>query len=262
MTDKIRNWVTPDDSCKPGNNYVNPKAHKPETNYPGRMISTGCASAIKNLSALTALELTKVELKYATQDLNHFLRKIEGINKSGLLQGKSIIHVSLDIEAMFPNISKEVGLEQCRKHLDKRIDPIFSTDCIIDALEITLDHNITEFNGETFCQIKGTAMGPKNACAYADTAIDKIDREVMEGTWRDTPILWARYRDDVYIPWTHGPELLECFLQWLNNRIPGIKFTMEFSEHGTVHLDTYMYITIMGYYKLNLIANHAMTIHS
>ena len=44
--------------CQPGNNYVNPKAHKPEKNYPGRMISTGCASAIKNLDASTAHELT------------------------------------------------------------------------------------------------------------------------------------------------------------------------------------------------------------
>ena len=154
---------------------------------------------------------------------------------------KSIIHVSFDIEAMFPSISKEVGLEQCRKHLNRRIDPIFSTDCIIDALAITLDNNITEFNGETLCQIKGTAMGPKNACAYADTAIDRIDQDVMEGAWTDPPILWARFRDDVYVPWTHGPELLECFHQWLNNRIPGIKFTKVSSEHGTEFLDTYVY---------------------
>ena len=58
LTDKIANWITPDNTCKPGNNYVNLKAHKPEQNYPGRMISTGCASAVKNLSALTAHELT------------------------------------------------------------------------------------------------------------------------------------------------------------------------------------------------------------
>ncbi len=241
MTDKIFNWVTPDDFCKPGNNYVNPKAHKPDKNYPGRLISTGCASAIKNLSALTSHELTKVKLKYAIQDLNQFLREIEKINKSGVLQSKSIIHVSFDIEAMFPSISKDVGLGQCRKHLDKRIDPIFSTECIIDALEITLDHNITEFDGETICQIKGTAMGPKNACAYADTAIDQIDRDVMEGSWSDPPLLWARYRDDVYVPWTYGPALLNHFHQWLNNRIPGIKFTMISSEYGTEFLDTYVY---------------------
>lgn len=40
LTPKLSSWIVPDDTCKPGNNYVNPKAHKPEKNYPGRMIST------------------------------------------------------------------------------------------------------------------------------------------------------------------------------------------------------------------------------
>ena len=243
LTDKIYQFVTPDDFCKPGNNYVNPKAHKPEKNYPGRMISTGCASAIKNLSALTAHELTKVELDYAIQDTNHILRKIDEINELGALSGvTSVIHASFDIEAMFPNISKEIGLQQCRAHLDKRKDPIFSTDCIIDALEITLDNNITEFEKETFRQIKGTAMGPKNACAYADTAIDRLDHEVLDGSWELPPILWARFRDDVYVPWTFGQQNLERFHDWLNTRIPGIKFTLNSSEHGTEFLDLFIYV--------------------
>ena len=243
FTEKLFQWITPDEFCKPGNNYVNPKAHKPEKNYPGRMISTGCASAIKNLSSLTAHELTKVELDHAIQDTNHILRKIDEINESGVLNNAgSIIHASFDIEAMFPSISKEVGLEQCRKHLDKRNDPIFSTDCIIDALEITLDNNITEFEGETFRQIKGTAMGPKNACAYADTAIDKLDHDVLNGSWEHRPILWARFRDDVYVPWTHGQDNLDRFHDWLNTRIPGIKFTVNSSEHGTEFLDLFIYV--------------------
>jgi len=242
LTEKVYQWVTPDDFCKPGNNYVNPKAHKPEKNYPGRMISTGCASAIKNLSALTAYELTKVDLKYAIQDNNHILRKLDDLNNSKSLEGKTVIHASFDIEAMFPSIQKEVGLEQCRLHLDKREDPILSTDCIIDALETTLDNNITEFEGVIYKQKKGTAMGPKNACAYADTAIDKIDRDVMEGTWSHPPLLWARYRDDVYVPWTHGQEMLEEFHLWLNSRMPGIKFTLKASLEGTEFLDTFIYM--------------------
>ena len=61
--------------------------------------------------------------------------------------------------------------------MDKRENPIFSTACILEALKITLDHNLTEFDGEMYRQIKGTAMGPANACAYADVVIDKIDIE-------------------------------------------------------------------------------------
>ena len=69
---------------------------------------------------------------------------------------------------MFPSISKEVGLEQCETHLNKCIDPLFSTDCILEAIDITFSHNLTEFEGKMYKQIKGTAMGPKNT----DVAMD------------------------------------------------------------------------------------------
>ena len=53
-------------------------------------------------------------------------------------------------------------------------------------------------------------MGPKNACAYADTAMTKIDMLVNEGGWDPNfkPLLWERYRDDIYVLWTHSLEKL------------------------------------------------------
>ena len=59
---------------------------------------------------------------------------------------REVIHVSFDVVSMFPSISEDVGLEQCEMHLDKRIDPLFRTTCIQEALYITLSHNnITTF---------------------------------------------------------------------------------------------------------------------
>lgn len=244
MTDKIKEFVTPNDKCKPGNNYVNPKAHKPSKNYPGRCISTGCASHTNNLSALTAEELKKVQLPYIATDTNDVLRKIEDVNRSKLLDGLGIIHVTFDVEAMFPSINKSLGLEECRKHLEKREDPLFSTDCIVDAIEITLDHNLTKFNNQMYRQTKGTAMGPRNACQYADVSMNKIDIRVNEGDLNEfKPLLWIRFRDDIYIPWHLGLEKLKDFLDWLNQQEPGIKFTMSTpSEMGTEFLDLYIYM--------------------
>ena len=190
------------------------------------------------------MELGKVNLPYVITDTNSFLRKIIEINNSGVLADKDVIHVSFDVVSMFPSISECVGLEQCTQHLNKRSQPIlFSTDCIIDALKITLNHNLTEFENVMYRQIKGTAMGPKNACAYADVAMNAIDMMVNEGDWDPEyrPIFWGRYRDDIYIPWTHGLEKLESFHVWLNSRLPGIKFTKEYDPHGIVFLDTYVY---------------------
>ena len=92
VTAKLCQWLMPDGPIKPGNNYVNPKAHKPKKDYPGRLISTSCASAIKNLSALTAHELTKVELDYAAKDTNHILRNRSAV---GAKQSRSWINFSI-----------------------------------------------------------------------------------------------------------------------------------------------------------------------
>ena len=42
---------------------------------------------------------------------------------------------------------------------------------------------------------------------------------------------------NVYVTWTHGPQLLNLFHQWLNNIIPGIKLSANPSEHGTEFLE-------------------------
>ena len=53
---------------------------------------------------------------------------------------------------------KDVGLEQCEMHLNKRTDPLFSTAYILEALDITLSYNLTTFEEKMYKQIKRTAM--------------------------------------------------------------------------------------------------------
>ena len=52
---------------------------------------------------------------------------------------------------------------------------MFSTNCIVEAIEITLDYNLTTFNGSMYSQKKGTALGPSNACDYADVSMSELD---------------------------------------------------------------------------------------
>ena len=58
------------------------------------------------------------------------------------------------------------------------------------------------------------------------------------------PLLWARFRDDIYVPWTYGIELLEVFHEWLNSKLPGIKFTKNFSSHGIEFLNSFVYCNV------------------
>ena len=230
MTKKIVDWVIPADNCKAGANYVNPKRHKPAP-YSGRLISTGCGTHIENLSALTGWQLKQCKLDYCLIDSDHFLSKVQEINSSGMLDDTVIIHVSFDIVEMFPSICKEFGMEQCRSHLDALDNKLFSTDCILDGLEITLDHNITEFDDVTYKQGKGAATGPKNSCSYTDNALDFLDQKVhsdTEGPPRKPPA-WCRFRDDIYCPWPYSLAELITFFHWLNTLHPDIKFTMNHS---------------------------------
>ena len=244
MSPKIINWLIPNENCKPGNNYINPKAHKLQKGYLGRLISTGCASYTKNLAALTANELSNIKLDYGINDTSHLLRKIDEINnRKELFTHQNLLHVSFDVVNMFPSISKDVGLQQCRQLLEKHPSNHFSTEAIVKALDITLEHNITEFEFTLYRQCKGAAMGPKNACVYADIAMNYIDEQVMNGEWPQEfrPLIWARFRDDIYLPWTYGEPKLYELLEFLNTRLPGIEFTVEHSYEGIAFLDTFIY---------------------
>ena len=254
MTNKIKNWVIPCvDRNQPGNMYLNPKAHKAPL-YPGRMITTGCGAYIENLSALTAFELKKANLEYRIIDTPHFLRKIDCLNSSSILLGKDVIHVAIDISNMFTNIPRDMGIRRCTKLLNERsgCNQLFSTECVIRALEITLDYNIASFNGTTYRQERGAAMGPKNSCEYSDDAMDEIDELVnsnnIEHGPPNRPAFWGRLRDDIYMAWVGTVEELLEFMAWLNSIHPNLVFTYEYSKDGVFlekdgveFLDTFVY---------------------
>ena len=71
-----------------------------------------------------------------------------------------------------PNITNDLGLAACEELLKKHdvLEP--STDCIIDAIQITLEENIAKFGSTVVKQCDGTAMGPHHACSYADVTAD------------------------------------------------------------------------------------------
>ena len=178
-------------------------------------------------------------------DNNHLLRKIDSLNDSRILQDvedKTIIHVSWDVVAMFPNMPKDLGLAKCREELNKREDGL-STECVIEGLEICLDYNISEFDNEWYRQAYGAAIGPHEASFYCDITMTYIDNLVnSDSNPHKRPTAWFRFRDDVYDPWKHGEVELIKFTEWLNTLHPRIKFTVTYKlGEGVEYLDTYIY---------------------
>ena len=258
MTSKVIDNIIPDiEKQTSGKIYLNPKAHKPPP-YPGRLITTGCNSYIENLSAVTAHELKKVEVPYVVKDRQAFQRKIDNLNESGILKGKEIIHASIDVTNMFPNIPQEFGIQECKKHLDKRKLPhMFSTSCMVEAIKLTLENNLATFNGITYKQLTGTAMGPKNACDYADVAMNFIDQAIHNVNPDNipnphVPVDYNRFRDDCYIPWIGTEGSFMEFVAWLNTIHPSLKFTESHSKDGVEFLDLFVYSNEEGHLHTKL----------
>ena len=84
-------------------------------------------------------------------------------------------------------------------------------------------------------------MGPKNACSYADLAKGLIDEKAkLEGSLK--PLLWWRYRDDIFYLWTQGlPKLLQ-FTEYRNSLYPTIKFELVYSDSFLHVLDLTLHL--------------------
>ena len=81
---------------------------------------------------------------------------------------------------MYRSIDNKIELQACRKILDSREVLKPSIDCLMDAIKIILNKNNSTFNNTHYLQTDGPAMGPKNACSYADVSVSKIDELVFQ----------------------------------------------------------------------------------
>ena len=98
----------------------------------------------------------------------------------------------------------------------------------MEALEICLKRNCPTSGGEFWLQENGTAMGPKNACSYADLLAEDIDIQVLHAMSNFSELqCWFRFRDDTFVIWRGTVERLQTFFQLLNTFDPQLQFTME-----------------------------------
>ena len=112
----------------------------------------------------------------------------------------SSILVNFDVINMFPNY---LGLSSVKKYLHLCSKNIPPTNCLL-ALELCLTCNNSSF----------------------------LNKGALE--YHLSTITWERFRDDIFVLWSHGREFLVLFLDYINTLAPTqkIKFTMEVAEPG------------------------------
>ena len=106
------------------------------------------------------------------------------------------------------------------------------TQCVIETLELYLDCNNSIFNNTIYIQTDGTAHRPNMSCLYSDIAMAGHGNKTL--MYDFPPKMWKRFRDDLFVVWTHGTAKFPSFLDYLNNidETGKIEFTMQIADEA------------------------------
>ena len=176
ISDKWKNFILNVDA-KPGKNVPLYKTHK--DGIPARLLTTGCNTAIENLSKFVEKHCAPLttNLPSRIRDTGHLLDIVDELNEQGIPPGTLLI--SLDIVNMFPSIDNKRGLQTLTGILNERRVKKPSTSCLIEGMELCLYSNNSVFNKENYIQTNGTAIGAPNSCSYSDLAVKPIDDTIF-----------------------------------------------------------------------------------
>ena len=223
--------------------YILPKIHKekekwPQENMPeGRPIVSDCNSESHRISRYIDHFLKPISQIHETfiRDTYDFAQKI----RDKPLPQEAIL-VTCDVTALYTNMKLDRILSTVANAFQKhpRIDR--PDKYLLQLLEITLRGNDFDFNGQTYLQVCGTAMGKPDAPSQADIYLEEFDRLAKTG-FTEHPELLFRFLDDVFFVWLHGTERLLCYQEYLNTLIEGIKVTFNYSTESVNFLDTTVY---------------------
>ena len=146
--------------------------------------------------------------------------------------------VTMDISAMYMNISKSLGLKAITHFITEHpelLHPRFTLNFILEAIEIVLDNNVSYFDGHYRRQTHGCAMGSHDSPPYASLAVGYVEKETyerlnsMHGETMANYVrkMLRRFLDDVFMKWKMSLGQTSILYDVINNIDPKIKFTME-----------------------------------
>ncbi|XP_050510634.1 uncharacterized protein LOC126887260 [Diabrotica virgifera virgifera] len=219
-----RKLMTPHYSKTP-HFYGVPKIHK--ANIPLRPICSTINSPCSELSKF----LLNILKPFANNDdtfiknTKHFLNKLSTIefNQNNIL-------VSFDINSLFTNVPLDKTLNIIKTKLEN--DNTLATrtrlnvSAIMELLTLCTHNTYFQLNNEFYKQNFGLAMGSSLSPLLANIFMEDFENNIISKQ-NLKPTVWWRYVDDVFSIWPHGSELLDTFLNIINDQEETIKFTME-----------------------------------
>ena len=225
--------------------YMLPKIHKNRQHPPGRPIVSGNGCPTERISKFVDFFLQPgvKSIRSYIRDTSDFLLMLQSLQ----IIPKGSLLTTLDVSSLYTNIPNvegcravEISLNSTRCHY---ANP--SNNNLLKLLKKVLHCNNFDFNGRHYLQVGGTAMGTKVAPAYANTFMGWFE-DTHVYTYHKQPLLWKRFIDDIFLIWHHEKEDLDLFIDYLNSRMPSIKFEAESSNTSVHFLDVTINITETG----------------
>lgn len=229
---------------RPRRFYILPKIHKDPEKWtvpfkipPGRPIVSDCDSETYCTAEFIDYFLNPISVKHPSyiKDTYHFIDMVKK-----LIVPPNSLFFSIDINSLYTNIDTPSGLRAVQKMFRKYPDDKRPDKEVLELLEINLNRNDFEFNGEYYLQIKGTAMGKRFAPAYANIFMAIWEEEAL-AKCKKKPLYYLRYLDDIWGIWIGSRQELDNFINILNTHDPSIKLTYNVDKFSVDFLDTTVY---------------------
>lgn len=147
-----------------------------------------------------------------------------------------------DVDNLYPSIPVADGIFRLATFLRGTNMSSHRRNLIVDLAQWILNNNYCSFDGNTYKQIKGTAMGTPFAVAYACIYLTSIENEVYSliTTASNTPIFYKRYIDDIFAIFTNE-NAANSFVQVFNSISPSIHLTAKVNGREATFLDVTLF---------------------
>lgn len=148
----------------------------------------------------------------------------------GLLTNDSLL-LAADVKSLYPSIPTEFGIKRVKFFLTERLFCVPDIDFYCALLHWILTNNYVIFNGVTYKQLTGTAMGTPVAVCYAIIVLYTMERELIPSFQ-----YYRRYIDDIFaiIP---SREEGERFVQQFQLICPNIVLDAVNIANSVIFLD-------------------------
>ena len=158
----------------------------------------------------------------------------------------------MEVKSLFTNIPNTEGINAVAKALENQTDLKIPTRVIIKFLHLTLTLNNFSFNGRNILQKKGSSMGSKSSCRYADIFMDDFENKHIYPRTLNQALAYYRFVDDIFMLWTEFEAKLKAFFEQINKTHSTIKFDYKYSYESIEFLDTLVFKNNRNYLSTKL----------